>query len=110
VGPSDERISSGTVHEGQAKVFVFGQKRIDGLDNVHAGLVISRQICNGGPLENDCHSQDASKQLELAVVADLRPHELHIVAQLEEVTSVSLEWHLTELVTILNEPRSKIAD
>jgi len=51
-----------------------------------------------------------AEEFELAMVADLRLHESHIVAHLEEMASIRFEWHLTGLVTVALEPRSKIVD
>jgi hypothetical protein len=51
-----------------------------------------------------------TEQFELAMVANFRLHEPHIVAYLEEMTSISFGWHLTGLITVALEPRLKIVD
>jgi hypothetical protein len=50
------------------------------------------------------------EHFELAMVADHRLHEPHIVTHLEEMTSISLEPHLRGFVTVALESRSKIVD
>jgi hypothetical protein len=97
VDPADQRVCCGSILGYQSKITFLFEKRFDVFDSTYTGLigfVVLLEISDRRSLGNDRHPADVPKEFQLAMIADFRLHEPHVVTHFEKMPTIRIERDL----------------